>query len=46
MQYAVKIIDTTKFAFSPGLTAKELLQEADMLSSLHHPRIIIKIIDT
>jgi pSer/pThr/pTyr-binding forkhead associated (FHA) protein len=35
---AVKIIDTKKFALSPGLSSSELRQEAEMMRSLSHVR--------
>lgn len=39
-QYAVKIIDTKKFALNPGLSPSELREEAEMLRLLDHPHII------
>ena len=44
-RFAVKVIDTKRFALTPGLTADEIKSEARILSSLDHPRII-KIFDT
>jgi serine/threonine protein kinase len=41
----VKIIDTRKFALTPGLTINELKEEAQMMSQLDHPNIV-KILDT
>ena len=43
--YAVKIIDTKKFGLSPGLSPKELREEAEMMRGLNHPNII-SIVDT
>ena len=40
VHYAVKIIDTRKFTMSPGLSATELREEANMMLSLDHPNII------
>jgi len=37
---AVKIIDTKKFALSPGLTPADLREEAAMMMTLDHPNII------
>jgi hypothetical protein len=37
---AVKIIDTRKFALTPGLSPRELREEADMMRGLDHPNII------
>ena len=34
--YAVKIIDTKKFALNPGLSPKELREEAEMMTELDH----------
>ena len=45
VQRAVKIIDTKKFALSPGLSTKDLREEAEMMRGLDHPNII-RIIDT
>ena len=44
-RFAVKVIDTKRFALTPGLTADEIKSEAHILSSLDHPGII-KIFDT
>ena len=38
--YAVKIIDTKKFSLSPGLSTKDLREEAEMMKRLNHPNII------
>ena len=35
-QYAVKIIDTRKFPLSPGLSPRELRQEAELMKNLNH----------
>lgn len=40
MKYAVKIIDTKKFAMTPGLSPKELMEEAEMMRRLDHPNIV------
>ena len=37
---AVKIIDTKKFALSPGLSPSDLREEAIMMMALDHPNII------
>lgn len=39
-QVAVKVIETRKFALTPGLTPKELVQEAEMLKRVDHEYII------
>lgn len=39
-QVAVKVIETRKFALTPGLTPKELVQEAEMLKRVNHEYII------
>jgi serine/threonine protein kinase len=38
--YAVKIIDTKKFTKTPGLSTKDLREEAEMMKRLDHPNII------
>lgn len=38
---AVKIIDTRKFNFNPGIEKEDLKQEADMMRELHHVRTIL-----
>ena len=38
--YAVKIIDTRKFAMTPGLSAIEIREEANLMKSLDHDNII------
>lgn len=38
--YAVKIIDTRKFAMTPGLSANEIREEANLMKSLNHKNII------
>eukprot|EP01041_Mallomonas_annulata_P004441 gene4441-8852_t len=40
VQCAVKIIDTRKFSLSPGLSATDLREEAEMMSRLDHTNII------
>lgn len=35
-----KVIETRKFALTPGLTPKELVQEAEMLKRVDHEYII------
>jgi phosphorylase kinase gamma subunit/serine/threonine-protein kinase Chk2/calcium/calmodulin-dependent protein kinase I len=42
---AIKIIDTRKFTFSPGLSIDELKEEARLMQQLDHPNIV-KIFDT
>eukprot|EP00752_Nemacystus_decipiens_P011211 g9962.t1 len=39
-QVAVKVIETRRFALTPGLTPKELVQEAEMLKRVDHEYII------
>ncbi|CAN0414241.1 unnamed protein product, partial [Ectocarpus sp. 12 AP-2014] len=39
-EVAVKVIETRKFALTPGLTPKELVQEAEMLKRVDHEYII------
>ncbi|CAM9269823.1 unnamed protein product [Discosporangium mesarthrocarpum] len=39
-QVAVKVIETRRFALTPGLTPKELVQEAEMLKRADHEYII------
>lgn len=43
-QCAVKIIDTKKFALTPGLSPKDLIEEANLMKILDHPNII-RVID-
>ena len=43
--FAVKVIDTKKFALSPGLSTADLREEAEMMRSLDHPNIV-RIFDT
>jgi len=38
--YAVKAIDTSKFAMTPGLSVNELREEAEMMQRLDHPGIV------
>lgn len=40
VQYAVKIINTRRFSLSPGLSTKELREEAEIMRNLNHPHII------
>lgn len=40
LHYAVKIIDTKKFAMKAGLSMKDLKQEAAMMKDLDHVGII------
>ena len=37
---AIKIIDTKKFALTPGLSPHDLREEAEMMKNLNHPNII------
>lgn len=37
---AIKIIDTKKFALTPGLSPHDLREEAEMMKKLNHPNII------
>ena len=37
---AIKIIDTKKFALTPGLSPHDLCEEAEMMKKLNHPNII------
>ncbi|CAN0519521.1 unnamed protein product, partial [Scytosiphon promiscuus] len=36
----LQVIETRKFALTPGLTPKELVQEAEMLKRVDHEYII------
>lgn len=40
VQYAVKIINTRRFSLSPGLSTRELREEAEIMRNLNHPHII------
>ncbi|EWM29175.1 checkpoint kinase [Nannochloropsis gaditana] len=38
--WAIKIIETRKFGLTPGLSPKELVQEAEVLRSIAHPYVV------
>lgn len=38
--FLLQVIETRKFALTPGLTPKELVQEAEMLKRVDHEYII------
>ncbi|KAK0044076.1 calcium/calmodulin-dependent serine protein kinase 1, partial [Biomphalaria pfeifferi] len=39
-QFAVKIVDVSKFTSSPGLTIEDLKREATICHMLKHPHIV------
>ncbi|XP_059158655.1 peripheral plasma membrane protein CASK-like, partial [Physella acuta] len=39
-QFAVKIVDVSKFTSSPGLTVEDLKREATICHMLKHPHIV------